>query len=374
MLNSLDYYKLQSRLIKKAKRKIFPLKVLFELTYRCNLKCRHCYIKPPDLRMNITGGGRPRELTKEEVFIILDQVAETGCFTIGFTGGEPFLRRDIFEILEYAKRKGFNIIMLTNGTLITAKKADRLKELNLNKLDISFHSTREETFDWFTQVAGTYKSVLKTVKLLRDRKLEVYLKTTAMTINKDDIVEMRHLAVAELGAHFRCAMEVTPAWDGQKNNLRFRLSAEEINQVQKQIEQDTEIEVEKLAILGKKKSRVSPRKRPDIKINHNRLFHCGAGKTEGVINPYGEMRLCMDIPCPNYKILSGSFAEGWATLSDYVKKTPPGATYQCRDCELIRYCDFCPAKGWLECADTSACPPYFKQMAQLEKKEAENVK
>jgi radical SAM protein with 4Fe4S-binding SPASM domain len=351
MLKSLNYDKLQRRLAKKAEKKNFPFKALFELTYRCNLKCRHCYLAPPD------NGSRQKELNTQQLFIILEQLAAAECLNLGFTGGEPFLREDIFDILEYAKRLGFNIIVLTNGTLLTPKKADRLQEIGVNKIDISFHSSNRETFDRFAQAPGTYRKALRAVQLLRDRDIEVYLKTTAMTINKDEMVRLSPI--------------VTPRRDGKKDNLRFRLSAQEIIHIEKNMQNDTEIELEKLDALERTKRRPKGRKWGAGKISHNRLFRCGAGRTEVTINPYGEMKLCPDIPEPKYPILKGSFAEGWKMLNDYAENTSPGPSYQCRDCELIQYCEFCPAMGWLECADASACPPYYRARAQAAKLAAE---
>lgn len=362
MLKPFDYYKLQLRLLKKARKRVFPLKAMFELTYRCNLRCRHCYV---------ADGSKRKELSTPEVFSILKDLASAGCLNIGFTGGEPFLRKDILDILEYAKGMGLNIIILTNGTLITAKKADRLKDLVLNKIDVSFHTTKKEIFDWFTKVPDTYRRVLRAIKLLRERGIEVYLKTTAMSINKDDIVKIRHFAVERFGAYFRWGPIVTPRWDGRKDNLKFRLLPEEINQLMKEVQNDTEIEFEKLDALEKKKRKKPQQgKRRERNINHNRLFHCGAGMTETVINPYGEMRLCMDIHEPKYNILKGSFRQGWNMLSSYVKNTPPGPNYQCRDCEFIQYCKFCPAVGYLESGDMSACAPYYREAACLAKMEA----
>ncbi|MBL7069705.1 MAG: radical SAM protein [Candidatus Omnitrophica bacterium] len=368
MIESFDYNKLQLRLITKAEKRTSPIKAMFELTYRCNLKCRHCYVVPPKDEERGT-----KELTTKEVFLILDQLAAAGCLNLGFTGGEPFLRNDIFDILRYAKTKGFNIIVLTNGTLITPKKADSLKELGLNKIDISFHASDKEIFDWFTKTPGTYKKVLNAVKLLRDRGIEVYFKATAMTINRYDMLKMRHFAVEKFGAHFRWGPVVTPSWDGRKENLKFRLSVQEASQLRKEIQKDTEIEFEKLDALKKKNRRPKNKKRRERKIDHSRLFRCGAGSTEAVINPYGEMKLCMDMPEPKYQILKGSFTEGWRVLSDYVRNTPPGPTYQCRDCELSQYCNFCPAMGWLECGDASACPPYYREMTRTVKAETEKI-
>lgn len=380
MMKQGDYNKLQNRLVSKAGRKIFPIKAMFELTYRCNLKCRHCYVVLPSeardghrskLEMGTNKDSGQRELSTKEVFVILDELAAAGCLNLGFTGGEPLIRKDIFDILRYAKCKGFNIILLTNGTLITKDNADRLKELGLNKIDISFHSIDEEMFDWFTGFSGTYTRVLNAVKLLRERGIEVYFKTTAMTINKHEILAIRHLAVERFGAHFRWGTTLTPACDGSKENLKFRLSAQEINKVKKQLQRDSEIEFEKLDTLERESRKLKKRKRQERNINHNQLFRCGAGRTELTINPFGEMKLCTDLPFPKYNILEGSFSQGWKILSDYVKNTPPSSSYQCRDCELVQYCNFCPGRNWLEGGDMSACPAYYKEMASLEKREAE---
>jgi radical SAM protein with 4Fe4S-binding SPASM domain len=361
MIKPLDYYNLQTRLFEKAARKVFPIKAMFELTYRCNLKCRHCYVVP-----SAADEGR-KELETKQVFEILDQLTGAGCLNAGFTGGEPFLRNDIFEILGYAQHKGLNVMVLTNGSLITPKKADRLKGLGVNKIDISFHTTNQDTFDWFTKTAGTYKKVLRSVGLLRKRGIEVFLKTTAMTINKNDLVKIRHLAVEEFGAHFRLSHEVTPAWGGGKEPVRFCLAPEEMRRIMEAIQEDTETEFEKLDALDKENRKPRRGRRKAYQKKHDRLFNCGAGRTEVVISPYGEMRLCLDIPEPNYNILEGNFSEGWKRLSDYVRQTQPGLSYRCGDCDLVEYCRFCPARGWLACGDISACPPYCRQVAELAK-------
>ncbi|MBU2540515.1 MAG: radical SAM protein [Candidatus Omnitrophica bacterium] len=362
MINQGDYDKFQARLIKKARNKAFPLKAMFELTYRCNLKCRHCYV---------CDGENRKELQTQEVFSILDQLAEAGCLNLGFTGGEPFLRKDIFDILRYAKNKGFNTVLLTNATLIEEADADRLKELGLNKIDVSFHTRKQEVFDWFTQRPGTYKRVSEAVRLLRKKGIDVFLKTTAMTINKDEILALRHLAVEKFGAHFRWSSIITPDLEANKENLRFRLTAEDVNCLEKQIRDDSVIEFEKLDTLEKINRKSAKRQRPIRKINHNQLFHCGAGKTEVVIDPYGQMRLCLDIPFPKYDILKSNFSQSWKMLTDFVRDTAGGSSYQCQDCELIQYCKSCPAYAWLECGDISACPPYFRELARLAKMESE---
>lgn len=368
-----NYYYKQQDLFKKAVQNILPLTAMFELTYKCNLRCRHCYVVP-DMHNGLRDGGLRRELDTRQVFNILDQLAEAGCLNIGFTGGEPFVREDIIDILEYARKKAFNIIVFTNGTLITPQMANILKGLNINKVDISFHTTHKDTFDWLTKVKGTYKKVLRSVRLLKERGVDIYLKTTAMTINRDDLINIKHLA-KKIGVHFRWGLEITPGWHGKKENLKFRLKSEEIFELQKNMQENAEIEYDKLDILKKKDIELGialkNRMRKRYRIDHQRLFRCGAGRSEMVINPYGEMRICFDILSPAYQILKGNLNEGWRILSDYVKSASPGSNYRCHRCKLAPYCNTCPARRWLECGDLSTCSPYHKKMAKLTKREAD---
>jgi MoaA/NifB/PqqE/SkfB family radical SAM enzyme len=108
MIRSQSYNNFWQNIHCSGKKHAFPLRVMFELTYRCNFKCPHCYV-PFKYR-------KCKELETKEVFAILDQLKDIGCFYLGFTGGEPFMRKDILDILWYAKKKGFEIIIYTNGS------------------------------------------------------------------------------------------------------------------------------------------------------------------------------------------------------------------------------------------------------------------
>ena len=90
------------RISQAATRHHLPARVMFELTYRCNFACGYCYV-PDSFRKKY----QKRELNTKQVFYILDQLKEVGCFYLGFTGGEVFLRQDIWTILWHA-RKSFS--------------------------------------------------------------------------------------------------------------------------------------------------------------------------------------------------------------------------------------------------------------------------
>src|SRR6202035_5369062 len=95
-----------------------PLIVWFEVTRACDLRCTHCYID--------AGRKRPGELSTREVFAVLDDLAELGAFSLVLAGGEPYLRPDFPEILEYAAQLGFVIAIVTNGTFLTRSIVKRI--------------------------------------------------------------------------------------------------------------------------------------------------------------------------------------------------------------------------------------------------------
>src|SRR5271154_6382721 len=98
-----------------------PLAVHMDVTYRCNERCVHCYLDHDD----------KGEMTTAEIKDVLDQMADAGVFFLTFSGGEVFLRRDFFELLEYARRLMFNVKIKTNAVMINEKKARRLRGLDV---------------------------------------------------------------------------------------------------------------------------------------------------------------------------------------------------------------------------------------------------
>jgi len=157
-MKSQSYNNFWQRIHRAAKNNGSPLRVMFELTYRCNFRCRHCYVPQSYRKYN--------ELETKEVFSILDQLKDIGCFYLGFTGGEPFIREDIIEILWYAKRCGFELIIYTNGSLINEEIAGQLQRLRPNKVDITIPAMSKDAFERISGVSGSRDKVFEAIDLL----------------------------------------------------------------------------------------------------------------------------------------------------------------------------------------------------------------
>jgi len=116
-----------------------PICLTWELTYACNLQCVHC--------LSSSGRRDPRELTTGEAKRVLDELHDLQVFYINIGGGEPMVRRDFFEILEYSIDKGIGVKFSTNGAFIDEDKARRLTAMDYLDIQISLDGLDAETND-----------------------------------------------------------------------------------------------------------------------------------------------------------------------------------------------------------------------------------
>src|ERR1700689_4865512 len=121
----------------KALKRNIPLSVQLDLTYRCNERCIHCYLDHND----------HGEMTTAEIKDLLDQLADAGVFFLTISGGEILMRKDFFEILEYARVKLFSVKLKTNAVMIHEKEARRITSLGVESVQVSIYSHRPEVHD-----------------------------------------------------------------------------------------------------------------------------------------------------------------------------------------------------------------------------------
>ena len=316
-----------------AKNKGFPLRVMFELTHRCNFYCKHCYV-PQSYR-------KKGELKTKDVFSILDQLAEIGCFYLGFTGGELFIREDIIDILWYAKKKGFEIIIYSNGSLIDETIADKLARLRPNKVDITIPAMSKTAFEKISGVSGSRDKVFKAIELLHKKGVDLGFKTCVLKDNEKEIEEIQKFADS-LGALHRLDTMLSPRLDGSKEPYKYRGQMKE-NREQNRLSEKTECQIantERLAFS-----------------TEQHLFKCGVGLSQAAITPLGELKMCVMIDYPKYKILTAetSLQNTWGKLKEFVSNIKPDENYKCNSCGIESYCKWCPAKSWLENRTFTSC-------------------
>ncbi len=332
-----------------ARKKGTLLRVMLELTYNCNFKCKHCYV-PQSYRK------KKGELKTEEVFSILDQLKQIGCFYLGFTGGEPFVRKDIMDILRYAKRCGFEIIIYTNGSLIDEKMADELALLRPNKVDITIPAMSKDAFEKISGVSGSRDKVFNSIEFLHKRKVNLGFKSCVLKENETEIKEIQDFA-ASLGAPHRLDDLLSPRLDGSEEPYKYR------GEMIKSREQD------RPSVLD---CRLSERDESPELITDN-LFKCGVGVSQAAITPFGELKMCLMIDYPKYNILEGCLRNCWQRLKELTSDIKPDEKYQCNKCELEPYCKWCPAKAWLYNKTFTFCEPEGRGKAEQVRQLSNNI-
>lgn len=319
---------LLKQLTEKATRGKIPLVCHFDLTYRCNLNCVHCYVVKED---------RP-ELSTSEIKYVLDQLAKAGTLYLTFSGGEIFTREDFFEIAEYARNLHFALRLMTNGTLVDEQVAERVAALYPDLVSISVYSTTAEVHDAISCLQGSLSRTINAAKLLRNRKVRVKINTVIMRQNVDDYSEGYQLAQS-IGASFQADPRVAPRNDGNVFPLRFQIREHDFPRVWNDpiFKQQTEDDITR------------------HHFNDNALgdILCGAGHMSFYVSPYGDVSPCVLFPILCGSLMNDSFEEIWYHSPQMLGVRSIGVSYLpvCSKCDLLKYCRICPGLGYIEEGD-----------------------
>ena len=333
----LSYQDFGSRLMRLGGAGRVPLSGSFEITFKCNLRCVHCYI--PDY----SGRG---ELSTAEVQRILSEVADEGCLWMLLTGGEVLSRADFPAIYTHAKRLGFLLTVFTNGTLLDARTADLMAEFPPYGIEITLYGMSDATYLKTTGFPGRFTRVRQAIDLLLERRLPLTLKAVAMEPLAGEIEAMQSFAES-LGVHFRYDAIIHGRLDGSLAPTAARSRPATV------VDYDAR-DPERLEDWLKfyrqyvKPTRPSPY-----------LLTCGAGINSFHIDPKGTLLSCEALPLNGYDLRRGSFREGWYGTVGALRQRRAGPANVCTACELKAMCDRCPATATLETGSPDGWIPYY---------------
>lgn len=181
--------------------------VVWNLTRTCNLKCVHCYTSSEPKRY-------PNELPTEKCKEVLDDLADFKVPAVLFSGGEPLVRPDIFELAAHARSKGLHVVLSTNGTLIDREKAERLKELEFSYVGISLDSAIPAIHDEFRGVQGAFERTMRGFRHCVDVGQKVGLRLT-LTRHTCENLDMIFDFLEREGINRACFYHLCPAGRGK---------------------------------------------------------------------------------------------------------------------------------------------------------------
>ena len=340
---------LMDRLIARTVRKRRPLSVHFDLTYRCNERCVHCYLDHED----------HGELTTSECINALEQLARAGALFLTFSGGEIFLRKDLEEILTVARRLQFDISLKTNALLVTPERARMLHRLGVRRVQISVYSSEAAVHDAITKVRGSLQRSLAAIPLLQEQGILVKL---ACPLMKQNLMAYRGvMALAEqLGVPYVLDMTITPMMDGSQEPLEHRVSSEALLPIL----QDTALQscgTKALPGAGESLPNFLQNFSPTlgssvssgIESNAYEDLPCSAGHNSCYVSPYGDIYACVQLPMPAGNLREESFEHIWenAPALERIRSVRESQLPVCSRCEIRSYCERCPGLAWMEGGD-----------------------
>lgn len=217
MNNSYEDYKNQMYEYRKNMYKEHKLKSLFfEVTLRCNARCEHCGSSCGDIVQK-------DEITKDEIFKVLEDISNAGIYDprtvmLNITGGEPLVRKDLFEIMAYADRLGFPWGITTNGILIDEEAVKNMVKTHMYSVSVSIDGLKE-THEKFRRVPGSYEKILKGLELMmKEPSIKVVQVTTCVNKKNLDELEELYQLLLKMGVPYWRVIEVDPIGRARGND------------------------------------------------------------------------------------------------------------------------------------------------------------
>jgi radical SAM protein with 4Fe4S-binding SPASM domain len=280
--------------------------IFWNITNKCNLACRHCYIEAgPDAQ-------RENELTTYEGKGFINDVASIGVPLLLFTGGEPLTRPDFWELATHARANKLRTVISTNGTMITEDVAKRLQDVGVQYVGVSLDGADPATHDMIRGQKGAFDGAIKALKNCVDIGLKSGIRVTAHKSNYKEIPQLLEMAL-ELGVPRFCLYWLVPSGRGIEGYLENQLGREEIEETLDYLYNSAKrLDPEKIEILTVDApqdgvyllDRMRIEKHPEYE-NAYKLLNmtgdsCSAGDRVANVDPVGNVYPCQFSQRPDY--------------------------------------------------------------------------
>lgn len=342
----------------------------FDLTARCNLNCRQCYI-------NVPAGdraARARELGLGRIEALAGEAAALGVFWCLLSGGEPLLREDFPEAYLALKKKGFLVSIFTNATLIRDEHVRLFQAYPPRDIEVTAYGATRETYERVTRVSGSFDAFREGLDRLKAAGIGVRMKAVALRSNLHEFDRILEFCRSRTKDYVRYDPILHLRYDGHPGrNAEIRaerLTPEELGRLEGSDEA-------RMAALHKKCPDGSVPGPADGTGGPDQVFRCGAGGDLFSVGDDGTIKLCATLCRPDctapYEegrleaVLRGLFPRVRA-MESRKKEYAEG----CKSCRYIDICPWCPAMAYLETGELDLPVDYFctiarRRMAELKK-------
>ncbi|MEW6108778.1 MAG: radical SAM protein [Nitrospirota bacterium] len=327
-----------------------PKWIAWEITRRCNLRCVHCR-SASELEVK----GHP-DFTTAEAFRIIDDIVSYAKPVVVLSGGEPLVRRDVFEIAEYGTGKGLRMCLATNGTLVNDEICEKIKSSGIKIVSLSLDGSVEAVHDDFRSQKGAFEGTVNAAKLFRKHGIEFIINSSFTKRNQEEIPRVYRLA-RELGATAWYMFMIVPTGRGEDimNELISKEDYEEILDWHYDMEKEEKDMLVRptcaphyyRVVLQRAKKEGSRVRRRTLKFSTGGAKGCIAGQLICLIDVDGNVLPCSYFPKPAGNIRQQAFKDIWEN-SGLFKDLRDFKKYKgrCGSCEYINVCGGCRARAY----------------------------
>jgi len=341
-----------------------PLRLVFwETTAGCNLECSHCR------RLDVSRELMRTDLTPTEGKRLIDQIAETGRPVLIFSGGEPLMRPDIFELATHARNRGLMIALASNGTLIDEPMARTIAQSGFDRVSISLDGADADTHDRFRMQTGSFDRAIAALAHLRTLGVQTQINCTVARHDKDQIEAVLRLA-EQAGAAAVHYFLLVPVGCGEQIADDQMLDAKEVEdrlRLIDNLQQTTSLQIKPTCAphyyrVIRQQAREQHRPRSGQTRQsalHTMTRGCLAGIGVCFVSHEGKVFPCGYLPLEAGDVRRTSFGAIWRNselfhaLRDFSRLTG-----KCGICPFRNVCGGCRARAFYEFADYLAEEPF----------------
>ena len=333
-----------------------PFLVVWDFTHKCNLSCKHCY--------SDSGTSSEKELDTKEAIDIVDQLADHGVTALAFSGGEPLMRQDFFEVAHYAADRGLYVSIATNGTMLTRENVRKLKRARVNYVEISIDGATAKTHDTFRGTPGAFEKAIVGLRTCVEEGLCACIATTATKNNIKEIPQILDLAEtigAERFTYFNfiptgrgkehCEQDLTPE---EREKLMFLL-LDRMSKDFKVTILTTAPQLARAALqcqTGRNEVAMSMAHMQTVKVSRKAvpladfIGGCGAGRLYCSLSPQGDVHPCVFLPLNVGNLKTEKFRNIWLNSALFnTLRDRSQLTGSCSRCGYKFVCGGCRARA-----------------------------
>ncbi len=324
--------------------------ISWNVTGKCNLRCGHCYLPArfvPSVAGDAAAADGADELDNAQALRLIDQIALVNPETmLILSGGEPLLRRDIYELASHARHKGMMVVAGTNGTLVDEAAARRMKESGISGVSIGLDSATAEIHDGVRAFPGAWAAAVNAARLCKSQGLSVQINTVVTSRNLAGIPALIEFA-EELGAKvfspffLVCtgrAEELTDITAGQYEEVLSFIAGLGGNHLEMMIR----------TRCAPTMRRILHQRNPGSPLLQMDTGRCLAGHTYCRITPDGTVTACPYLPLPLGNVRTSDFGDIWKTspVLESLRTAEGALKGKCGACEYRLLCGGCRAKAY----------------------------